>query len=158
MRTFSQNDIDHLLMEAQASPRRRAIYRFHEHHEPVQRMINAILPGSYVQPHKHEDPDKVELFSILRGRLAVLRFNDLGSVTQVIFLDAAGPINVIDIPPRVYHCLIALEPSASLEIIQGPYEAATHKKPAPWAPDEANPKAGAYLMYLVSIVENWQRA
>ena len=75
MRVITGTEIEGLMAEANLQTRRRFILRLHEHEEPVQRMVNAILPGSYIAPHKHEDPDKVELFSILRGRVAVLRFS-----------------------------------------------------------------------------------
>lgn len=152
MRVISNEDIAGLMAQAEASPRRRAIFRLHEHHEPVQRMVNAILPGSYVRPHKHEDPDKVELFSILVGRVAVLQFDVEGRLEELQVLDAGGPLRVVDIPPRTYHSLLALEPAALLEIIQGPYDVATHKRFAPWAPEEDAPEAAAYLVALTGHV------
>lgn len=152
MRAITQDFIRDLMRQAEQSPRKRAIFRLHEHEEPVQRMINAMLPGTYVTPHKHENPDKVELFSILVGRIACLRYSETGGVEEVIVLDAAGDIRIVDIPPRVYHSLVALTPSAALEIIQGPYEAATHKKFAPFAPLEDAPEAAAYLRTLEALV------
>lgn len=145
MRVIDQAMLAELLRQAAESPRRRAIYRLHEHQEPVQRMINAIMPGSYVQPHKHENPDKVELFAVLQGQVACLQFTDTGALDMVVTLDASGPIRVVDIPPRVYHSIVALQPSALIEIIQGPYDAASHKQFADWAPPEHSPAAVAYL-------------
>jgi cupin fold WbuC family metalloprotein len=156
LRIITQFEIDDLIFQAKKSPRKRVILRLHEHHEPVQRMVNAMIPSTYITPHKHEDPDKVELFSILKGRIAVLQFDELGEVIGVVMLDARGINKVVDIPPRTYHTLIAFEPSASLEIIQGPYDEKTHKQFAPWAPLEDKSKADDYLMYLTSIVENWK--
>lgn len=155
MRAITQMDIEQLMWQAGKSTRKRAIFRLHEHEEMVQRMVNALLPGTYVPPHKHEDPDKVELFSILKGKVAVLRFNDIGEVQAVLELSETGPVKIVDIPPRTYHSVVVLQPSAVLEIIQGPYEAATHKQLAPWAPAEASPKANDYLIYMTSIVDNW---
>lgn len=155
MRSISQQDLVLLLNKARQSKRKRAILRLHEHHEPVQRMVNAMMPGTYVAPHKHENPDKVELFSILMGQLAVLRFSDQGRVEQVIVLDANGLTKIVDIAPRTYHTVIPLKASVVLEVIQGPYDAATHKQFAPWAPKEGNPKAGDYLLHLQSILDNW---
>lgn len=152
LRTITDTNIAQLMQLAQGSARKRTILRLHEHEEPVQRMINAMLPGTYIQPHKHENPDKVELFSILRGRLAVFHFGEDGSVEDVIVLDAQGPNRVVDVPPRTYHTLIPLEPCASLEIIQGPYDAATHKQFAPWAPAEDSPDAAPYLQRLTGLV------
>lgn len=156
LRIITQFEIDNLIFQAKKSPRKRAILRLHEYHEPVQRMVNAMIPGTYVTPHKHENPDKVELFSILKGRIAVLQFDEVGEVLAVVILDARGINKVVDIPARTYHSLLALEPSAALEIIQGPYDEKTHKHFAPWALSEDNPKASDYLMYLISIVENWK--
>jgi cupin fold WbuC family metalloprotein len=156
LRTITQLEIDNLIDEAKQDPRKRAILRLHEHEEPVQRMVNAMIPGTYVAPHKHENPDKVELFSILRDTITVLHFDERGDVKNIIKLEANGPVQIVDIPPRTYHSLIPLEASAALEIIQGPYVAETHKQYASWAPRENNPKATDYLMYLTSIVENWK--
>lgn len=155
IRTITQTMIDDLLAQAAESPRKRTIYRLHEHHEPVQRMIN-MLPGTYTPPHKHENPDKVELFSILVGKLAVLEFDDAGAVINVYRLDSAGPVRIADIAPRTYHALVVQEPSAALEVIQGPYEAVTHKKFAPWAPTEGSPDVPAYLQGLEQIVQRWE--
>ena len=155
LRSISQIEIDELIRQAKQTPRQRQIFRLHEHHEPVQRMVNALIPGTYVTPHKHENPDKVELFNILKGTLAVLQFNETGDVEVVVRLEARGNTKIIDIPPRTYHTIIPLEPTAVLEIIQGPYDATTHKVFASWAPKEDDSKAGDYLMYLTSIVHNW---
>ncbi|NWF70128.1 MAG: WbuC family cupin fold metalloprotein [Chloroflexi bacterium] len=148
MRTITQDLLDTLLQEAAQSPRRRTMYRLHEHHEPVQRMVNAMLPGSYAPPHKHEQPDKVELFAALMGRAACLHFHDDGSLRDIIIVEAQGTVRAVDIPARVYHSVVALTPCALLEIIQGPYDAATHKKFPAWAPGEADPQAAAYLRRL----------
>jgi cupin fold WbuC family metalloprotein len=156
IRTISQDLIADLIAQAGQSPRKRTIYRLHEHEEPVQRMVNALVPGTYTQPHKHENPDKVELFSILVGKLAILQFSNAGVVENVHVLDAAGPLRIADIAPRTYHALIALEPSAVVEIIQGPYDARTHKQFAPWSPAEDDPAADGYRHQLEKIVANWE--
>ena len=155
MRFITRFDIDTLMRQARDSKRKRAILRLHEHEEPVQRMMNALIPGTYVPPHKHENPDKVELFSIMVGRVACLQFDVQGAVTELVILEERGVVRVVEIAPRSYHTLIALEPSVVLEIIQGPYDPATHKRIAPWAPEEENPKASDYRMYLESIIHNW---
>src|SRR5215475_11966738 len=43
------------------SPRRRKNLNFHTpEHEGANRLLNAVEPGSYVQPHRHLDADKDE--------------------------------------------------------------------------------------------------
>jgi len=151
IRTITATNIAQLMQLASTTSRKRTILRLHEHEEPVQRMVNAMIPGTYIPPHKHENPDKVELFNIIVGRLAVLHFAEDGAVENVIVLDARGENRVVDVPPRTYHSLIPLEPCAALEIIQGPYDAETHKQLAAWAPDENSPEAEAYLQQLTEI-------
>lgn len=151
IRTISETMIADLIAQAAESPRKRTIYRLHEHEEPVQRMVNALVPGTYTPPHKHENPDKVELFSILVGKVALFHFGEIGTVQAVFILDANGPIKIADIAPRTYHALVALEPSAVVEIIQGPYDARTHKQFAPWAPAENSSEAFSYLQQLEQI-------
>lgn len=155
LRTITTFDIDNLIRMAKKSTRKRTILRLHEHEEPVQRMINAMIPGTYITPHKHEDPDKVELFNILEGSCAVLHFDNRGEVAELVMLSTTGPTKVVDIPPRTYHTIVPLKPCALLEIIQGPYDVETHKSLAPWAPAEDNPKAEDYRLYLESIIHNW---
>ena len=156
MRAITQVEIEQIIWQAKKSQRKRAILRLHQHEDLVQRMVNAFIPGTYVRPHKHENPDKVELFSILKGKVAVLKFNHIGEVDAVLELDEQGSIKIVEIPPRTYHAIVALEPSALLEIIEGPYVEASHKQMATWAPPEDSPKAGDYLIYMTSIVDNWK--
>jgi cupin fold WbuC family metalloprotein len=159
MRPIDHSLLDTLITEAEASPRKRAIYRFHEHEEPVQRMLNAVRDDSYVQPHRHANPDKVELFVALSGRLLALTFDDEGHVLNHFVLDPQGPVMGCEIPPRTYHAVLALDPVAvALEIIEGPYDAATHKQFATWAP--ADERAGlAYIRgvrdKLLGITAEW---
>jgi len=153
MRPITESLITNLIAQAEQSERGRMPYRFHEHHEPVQRMLNALMPGTYVTPHKHQNPDKVELISILRGQAACVRFSRDGEVEAVFVLEADGPVRGVDIRPGVYHTFVALTPCAVLEIIQGPYEAATHKQFASWAPLEGTPEAPAYLRQLETLIQ-----
>ena len=148
MRTISDEQITELIQQARDSERKRAIFRLHEHEEPVQRMVNAVIPGTYVTPHKHQSPPKVELLSILRGRVALLRFDDEGGISEIHILDENGPVKVIDIAPGEYHSMVALVPSAVLEIVQGPFDPVTHKQFADFAPHEGQPGTTEYLAML----------
>ncbi|MEQ8673465.1 MAG: WbuC family cupin fold metalloprotein [Aggregatilineales bacterium] len=148
MRTITQTQIKALIEEAEKSERKRTIFRLHEHDEPVQRMVNALVPGTYITPHKHENPDKVELMSILFGRVALIQFTDSGEVKEIHIIGKHEDNKIVDIPPRTYHTMVALAPSAVLEIIQGPYDAATHKQFAPFAPLEGEDGTSDYLRQL----------
>ena len=123
---------------AARSPRRRMNHDFHAAEEVVQRMLNALRDDSYVRPHRHADPAKVEVFVALSGRFWAVTFDDAGAVRAHAVLDPAGPVRGVEIPPGTWHALLALDPVAvAFEVIQGPYDPATHKAFAPWAPEDA---------------------
>ena len=155
MRTITTEIIEETLEKAKQSPRKRAHYLLHEPQDPIQRMVNAIVPGSYIPPHKHENPDKIELFAILKGQVACLKFTSEGKIDKIHLLDESGSVKAVDIRPRIYHCFIALKPSALLEIIQGPYNPTNHKNWPEWAPKEEDPKSQEYLKNLEAEVKKY---
>jgi len=74
---IDDNFIGEILKIAKVSPRKRTNYNFHKTYDaPVQRMLNAAEPGTYVRPHKHENPDKIEAFIILKGRALIVEFDE----------------------------------------------------------------------------------
>jgi cupin fold WbuC family metalloprotein len=153
MRIITNEQIVALIEQAGQSERKRVIFRLHEHEEQIQRMVNALVPGTYVPPHKHVNPHKLELVSILVGRVAIVRFDDDGEITEIHILDEDGPEKVADIAPGEYHSAVALMPSAILEIVPGPYVEETHKKFADFAPLEDDPGAAEYLRELEKRVK-----
>lgn len=158
MRVITDGIIEETIAKAQTSPRKRAHYILHEPEDPVQRMVNAVIPGSYIPPHKHENPDKIELFAILKGQVAALKFTSDGKIDKIHLLDENGPIKIVDVRPRIYHGFIALKPSALLEIIQGPYNPDTHKHWPDWSPREDDPKAAEFLHDLEDQVKAYLEA
>jgi cupin fold WbuC family metalloprotein len=130
--------------KAKASPRKRANYNFHKiDSELLQRMLNAAEPGTYIQPHKHEDPDKTEVFIILKGSVVVIEFDEDGNIIDHFVLDAALRMGMaVEIPPRKWHSFIALKPGSVLyEVKDGPYDRDADKKFAAWAPAESSRSA-----------------
>jgi cupin fold WbuC family metalloprotein len=133
--------------QAQSSPRKRKNYNFHKVlSDPFQRLINAIEPYSYIQPHKHENPDKREVFFILRGRMVVVEFDDYGNIADHIVLDAKEGNIAVEIPERTWHCIISLEKgSVSYETKDGPYDPNDDKNFAEWAPKEGDKNCKEYI-------------
>ncbi len=140
--------------KAKASPRGRMNHNFHDDYaDPINRMLNALEPGTYCRPHKHEYPDKREVFMVLRGKFAVFFFDNDGKVTQVVNLCQADGVYGVDIPPRVWHTLVCLESnSVSYEVKDGPYFKPDDKDFAPWAPTEGSPEAPKYLEALLKQI------
>jgi cupin fold WbuC family metalloprotein len=129
-----------LTAKAKESPRKRKNLNFHlESSDPLQRMLHAMGPETYVQPHKHENPDKREAFVILRGRVAAIEFTPLGAVSDWIVMDPATGCFGVEFTPRSWHCLIALATeSVVYEVKDGPWDPADDKNFASWAPKEGD--------------------
>jgi cupin fold WbuC family metalloprotein len=138
--------------EAKNSNRLRKNLNFHaDYADPVNRMLNAFEPGTYVRPHKHESPDKCEVFLILTGKALAIRFNDDGSIIDHIILDHSQGVYGVEFPPREWHSIISLASGTVLyEIKPGPYAPIDDKNFAPWAPPEGSPEAAAYLASLLA--------
>ncbi len=151
---IDDNFLDTTSFKAKDSPRLRMNYNFHPRHEdPLHRMLNAMEPGTYIQPHKHEDPDKFEIFLALRGRFVVIIFDASGNITDHTILDARQGKYGVEIPEKTYHILISLEPgSVAYEIKEGPYSLSTAKNFARWAPAEGDPKVKDYLNSLLEKI------
>jgi cupin fold WbuC family metalloprotein len=154
LQTIDGSLLDELIKRARASPRRRAIHRLHRGDwEHAHRMLNALAVGTYVRPHRHASDYQSESFIALRGRLALLIFNESGQVNTAAsrLLSASEGCLGIDLPPRVWHSLVALEDTVIYEVKGHPaggYVAERDKDFAPWSPAEDSPEAAAYLREL----------
>lgn len=143
MRTVTRAELAALAAAARGAPRLRHNLNLHpELADPVQRLLNAFEPGTYVRPHRHAASGKWELFAWLAGRAVVLGFSDDGVVTERVEIDAATPL--AEIPAGCWHTLAALEPgTVLLEVKPGPYAPLVPEGFAPWAPVDGTPQAAA---------------
>jgi cupin fold WbuC family metalloprotein len=145
--------LDATLARAHAAPRGRVNHNFHPSLEDsLHRFLNAWTHGSYAAPHRHLLVPKPESFIVLRGELALFVFDDAGAVTETHVLGRGGVVG-IDLAPGLWHTVAAVTPTAvCFEVKSGPYDAATDKQFAPWAPREGDPAAPAYLASLLARV------
>lgn len=143
---------EELIEKARRSPRQRTNHNFHASPEDnPHRFLNVFLKGSYVAPHRHFDPPKPESFIVLEGRMAAWIFADDGTIRETFLLEPGTACRGIDLPPGVWHTLTALSPHAvCFEVKPGPWDPATDKEFASWAPREGTPEAAAYLAQLQS--------
>jgi cupin fold WbuC family metalloprotein len=154
VQTIDSALLDELLQRARLSSRRRAIFCLHDGDwEHSHRMLNGLAVGTYVRPHRHEDKHKGEGFIILRGKLALLIFTGGGEIDfeQSRVLSVDGGCLGMDIPPGVWHSLVALEDAVIYEVKGQPaggYVQADDKDFAPWSPEEGSGKADEYCRFL----------
>ena len=124
--------------KASSSPRKRSMHIFHKTmDDTLQRMLNSWQPGTYLRPHKHENPDKREVFIALTGKFVVIEFDDTGNIRDHMILDPFTKEFAAEIGERVFHTVICLEPnSTAYELKDGPYNPIDDKNFASWAPKE----------------------
>ncbi len=147
---FRQKDINLLSQHARESDRQRKNLNVHELEDDIQRFFNALEPDTYVQPHRHYAPPKIETFIFIQGSFLVVLFNDDGSIKDVKRFCKDGCSNIVmDIKPGVWHSLICEESdTVYFEIKTGPYIETTDKDFASWAPNPTDPNALTYLADL----------
>jgi cupin fold WbuC family metalloprotein len=138
--------------DALRNERHREIHMFHaDERDPVQRMLNALQPSTYGRPHRHGIPPKSETILLLRGCLGFVSFSPGGTAQESDFVllgPQSGTVG-LDCRAGVWHTFFALEPDTVVfEVKQGPFDAATDKDPAPWAPAENTIDGSHYLAGL----------
>ena len=143
MKKISPDLMDKVSWKAKNTPRRRCNHNFHEYFEDsIQRLLNALEPDTYLQPHKHEKPDKREVFIVLRGSALVIEFDDNGKIVDHIILDSEKGDKGVEMPPGTWHSFIGLREGTVLyEIKDGPYREGHEKIFAAWAPAEGDEDA-----------------
>ena len=136
---------------AKQSPRLRMNYNFHEHlDDPVNRLLNALEPGTYLRPHRHLNPKKDEIFLLLRGRIAVFLFDNKGEITQTQILDPKEGVYGAEIKAGTWHGLLVLESGSVIyEIKEGPFAPLAPENFAPWSPAPEDTKGVAKYMELL---------
>lgn len=151
MKIINEQLLDETRAKALQSPRLRMNYNFHESlDDPINRLLNAMEPGTYLRPHRHLNPAKDEIFLLLRGKVAVFLFDEKGNITGKTILDPKEGVYGAEIQAGVWHGLLVLEPGSVIyEIKQGPFAPLAPENLAPWSPDaEDTEGVRKFLEYL----------
>jgi cupin fold WbuC family metalloprotein len=137
-----------LTRRANASPRGRLNLNLHPRlDDPIQRLLNAGGPGTYVRPHRHR-PHIWELVMTLRGHIDALIFDDTGRITRRMPLKPGGD-GIIQNQGGVWHSFVFRAPdSIAFEVKPGPYDAALDKEFAPWSSREDAAEAASYVRWM----------
>jgi cupin fold WbuC family metalloprotein len=146
LHVLDERALDELAARARIAPRRRQNFNLHpELSDPIQRLLNAGEPGTYVRPHRHR-AGRWELVSVQRGQIDTLLFDDAGKVTARYALTAG---NCIEVPGATWHGYVFVLPGTiALEIKPGPYDVALDKEFAAWAPLEGDAGAAACARWI----------
>ncbi len=150
IQVISKQLLDDVSSAAQAAPRQRKNFNFHQRgDDQCHRLLNALEPETYIPPHCHLDPAKGESVVILRGKVGVLFFSNTGIVTERLILSPNSDSLGVDIAPGKIHSLVALETnSVFFEAKAGPYVPLSANERVDWAPVENSDAAGNYLTWM----------
>ncbi len=112
--------LDDIQEKATESPRRRMNMDLRNSSEDnSQRMLNVLLPGTVVPIHRHRDTSETTM--IVRGKLFVVFYNDLGAQTERYLLNPTTGNYGVQIPKGQWHAVEVIEPSTIFEVKDGPY-------------------------------------
>lgn len=117
--------IERLFEQAKDSPRLRMNYDLRTSSaDTSQRMLNALLPGTEVPIHRHEET--AETVVCLCGRLEELIYEEMPDgtfqeVSRHLLCPAEGCYG-IQIPAGAWHTIRVLEPSVIFEAKDGAYK------------------------------------
>lgn len=121
---IDQNLIEDLWKQAAESPRLRQNYDLRTTAaDTSQRMLNALLPGTEVPIHRHEDTS--ETVVCLCGRLEEMIYEEqpdgtFGEVSRQLLCPAEGRYGM-QIPAGAWHTIRVIEPSVIFEAKDGAY-------------------------------------
>ena len=146
---IDRNLFEQVAQRAEETPRRRLNHNFHSGPtDNPHRFLNVLLRGTYIRPHRHLYPPKPETFLVIEGRALIVIFNEDGSVASRHRLgeETLG----IDLGPGIWHTVVALSDRViCFEVKPGPWEPASDKEFASWAPPEGDPAVSGYLESLL---------
>lgn len=112
--------IDGVTRKAEVSPRLRMNFNLHDSLDAkAQRLLNVLLPGTPLPVHRHRHT--AETYVLLRGRMFVIFYDDLGGQTERYLLDPAIGNYGVQIPAGQWHGIEVIEPSTIFEVKDGPY-------------------------------------
>jgi len=150
---ISQQILDRLSLRAKQSPRLRKNYNFHTSDGDIcHRLLNAMEPDSYIQPHRHLDINKDETLAVIRGKMGLIIFDDDGAIEEKALLEPTGTVMMANIPHGTFHTLISLDgPSVFFEAKAGPFIPLTKEEKAQWAPQEGDESSTEYLRSLKKL-------
>ncbi len=112
--------LDEVEKQACKSPRLRMNFNLHESLDAkAQRLINILLPGTPLPIHRHKHT--AETYVLLRGKMFVVFYNALGAQVERFLLDSTQGNYGVQIPKGQWHTVEVIEPSAILEVKDGPY-------------------------------------
>ena len=138
-----------LLLDAEASPRKRVHYNIHQNYnEPVQRLCIALKSGTYIRPHCHKDKDSWEMIMALKGEVDMLIFDSKGIVKERFKLSPLSGHIAVELEPNTWHMVFPAKSEAVIfEVKEGPFKQKNKSDFARWSPEENSSGVEEFLAW-----------
>lgn len=118
---IDDNLLDDVASEAKVSERLRMNRDMRNSaSDSSQRMLNALEIGTVLPIHRHTTTSETQL--LLRGRIDVMFYDNLGRETERFHLDPRNGKYGVNIPIGQWHNLEVLESAVIFEAKDGPYK------------------------------------
>lgn len=113
--------LDKLTEDAKQNARLRVNICLHNSiNDKVQRMINALEPGTIVPIHRHRSAS--ESLLLIKGKLLVFFYDDQKQIKEKIVLETGGDVIGVHVPCGVWHSVEVLSSGTIMfEVKEGPY-------------------------------------
>lgn len=121
MKLIDENLLNNLTEEAVVNPRLRKNFNLHNSlDDKVQKLLNALEPGTVLPIHRHINTD--EVYFMVRGSLIVKFYNEKKDLTKTQVLNPQTGQFGISIPAGQWHTIEVLEKGTIIfEVKEGPY-------------------------------------
>jgi len=145
---ISREDIQRHFDACRKSERYRFPKILHSKGDYVNKVFNFVLYESYMKPHLHPGPEKIEKMYLVRGSFALFIFNNDGHIENIHILEKDKK-EFVSVPAFTWHTYVMLSKEVIIyEEMEGFYNPDTWKKMATWAPNEGTSEAITYLKDL----------
>ncbi|MDD4198177.1 MAG: WbuC family cupin fold metalloprotein [Paludibacter sp.] len=121
MLEINEQLLNWITIKACESPRLRMNHNLHaSSDDKVQRLLNAMEPGTVLPVHRHKNTD--ETYVLLRGKLDVKVYNEQKELIATHRLDPNEGKYGMHIPANSWHTIEVLEKGTVIfEVKEGPY-------------------------------------
>jgi cupin fold WbuC family metalloprotein len=118
---IDNNLLDKVTEKAKESNRLRMNYNLHDSLDAkVQRLLNALEPGTILPIHRHTQTD--ETYIVLRGSINVIFYNENKNPENQFSVNPKEGVYGIHIPSGQWHTLEVIESGTVIfEVKEGPY-------------------------------------
>lgn len=115
--------LDQITLKAKESPRLRMNHNLHDSLDSkVQRLFNALEPGTILPIHRHQNTD--ETYILIRGKIEVLFYDENKNIIDRFIMGHDQESFGVHIPKGTWHTIDVLESgSVIFEVKEGPYQA-----------------------------------